>query len=186
MDAKNNILAVAEDLIKAKGVTGTTVAEIAIGAECAKGLVNYHFGTKKSLVEIVGDRVVQKRIDSWQAALQSDNPQTAIEKSWRLLLSEAREGVLNIWEETIDRNVILTEQTVKIKHQAFSEELGRSASATLAKADLKPRIPMSELGNLLAAVVHGIGKMLSAGINPGELEGAYAAAWLGILSLTQE
>ena len=56
----------------------------------------------------------------------------------------------------------------------------------LSKAGLKPRIPLSELGNLLAAVVHGIGKMLLAGMNQGELEGAYAAAWLGILSRTLE
>jgi len=186
MESKNIILTVAEDIVRTKGVNGTTLADIAIGAKCAKGLINYHFGTKKDLINIVADRIVEKRIDNWQSALQSDNPQSAIDKSWKLLCSEALDGTLRIWDETIDRNHNLTEQSVKAKHETFSQELGRIASVTLSKAGLKPRIPLSELGNLLAAVVHGIGKMLLAGMNQGELEGAYAAAWLGILSLTLE
>lgn len=184
MESRTVILNVAEDLVRTKGVNGTTIADIASGAKCAKGLINYHFGTKKELIDVVADRIVQKRIDAWQSALQSDNPQSAIDKSWKLLCSEARDGTMMIWDETIDRNRNLTEQSVKTKHEMFSQELGRIASATLSKAGLRARIPISELGNLLAAVVHGIGKMLLAGINQGELEGAYAAAWLGILSLT--
>jgi AcrR family transcriptional regulator len=186
MDTKQEILRIAEGLIETNGVNGTTLADIATGAKCAKGLINYHFGSKKDLITAISDRVVQARIGSWQTALESDSPHAAIDKSWKLLCSEAVDGTLVVWDETIDRNFKLTEQTVKTKHEAFNQELGRIASATLGRAGLRPRIPMSELGNLLAAVVHGIGKMLLAGINQGELEGAYAAAWLGILSLTQE
>jgi AcrR family transcriptional regulator len=186
MDSKQEILSVTEGLIQLRGVSGTTLADIASGANCAKGLINYHFGSKNDLIGIIAERVVQTRIDSWQTALESGSPNEAIDKSWKLLCAEARDGTLKIWDETIDRNWTLTEQTVKTKHEAFNQELGRISSATLGRAHLRARIPMSELGNLLAAVVHGIGRMLLAGMNQGELEGAYAAAWLGILSFTQE
>jgi hypothetical protein len=46
-------------------------------------------------------------------------------------------------------------------------------------------VPDVEIGWLLGAVVDGMGLRLTGGGDRAQLEGAYAAAWLGVLSLTE-
>jgi hypothetical protein len=63
--------------------------------------------------------------------------------------------------------------------------LGHGGLRLLEALGLEPRVAAAELGWYLAAVVQGMEVLLSAGARSTELEGAYAAAWLGILSLTR-
>lgn len=55
----------------------------------------------------------------------------------------------------------------------------------LAELGLRPNIGPQELGLLLAGIVHGVGFALEV-LGPSEsLQEAYAAAWLGLLSLAR-
>ena len=53
------------------------------------------------------------------------------------------------------------------------------------KLELTPTIPETEIALLLEAVIDGMGFQLASGCDAQALEGAYAAAWLSILSLTR-
>ncbi len=79
----------------------------------------------------------------------------------------------------------LPEQMVKESVEAFASALGEAADQMLRELDLKASILPSEVGWLLGAVVHGMGLELLSGADQQGLEGAYAAAWLAILSLAQ-
>ena len=67
----------------------------------------------------------------------------------------------------------------------FAESLGRRAGAMLRELKLHVRIPEQEIGYLLGAVIAGAGFQMLAGANGDDLEGAYAAAWLGIMALAE-
>ena len=70
--------------------------------------------------------------------------------------------------------------------EKFAENLCQAFTAMLRdELGLTPTIPNSEVGRLLEAVVDGMGFQLVGGTESEELEGAYSAAWLAILSLTQ-
>jgi hypothetical protein len=68
---------------------------------------------------------------------------------------------------------------------SFSTAIAEAAHRLLKELGLAPTVPSEELGLLLAGVVHGMGLQLASGTEPQRLQGAYAAAWLGVLSLTQ-
>ncbi len=50
---------------------------------------------------------------------------------------------------------------------------------------MKPSIPAEQLGWLLAAIVQGMAFQVAAGGDMEVIENAYAAAWLGVLSLAE-
>ena len=124
------------------------------------------------------------RTKTWTDALNQENPQTAIDRSWELLRGEAKDGTVHAWAATVDRTDV-TDRSVKNQYELFSSDLGASVARLLTASGFIPSVPDDELGALLGSVVHGIGKMLVAGMDEALLEAAYAATWIGILSLTR-
>ncbi len=55
----------------------------------------------------------------------------------------------------------------------------------LEAAGLALTVPNEQIAWLLVSVVHGMAGQLASGTPPEQLEEAYAATWVGILSLTQ-
>jgi hypothetical protein len=81
---------------------------------------------------------------------------------------------------------MLTEGLARTLHTDFANGLTMELTTLLRKKlGLTPTIPDSEIGMLLVALVTGIGFQLGSGAEPDQLEGAYSAAWLAMLSLTQ-
>lgn len=183
-DVKRQILAAAWSLVSERGGDKATISDIAAAAGCAKGLVHYHFGTKKALMFEVASATVMSRTKTWTDALDQENPQTAIDRSWELLRGEAKDGTVHAWAATVDRTDV-TDRSVKNQYELFSSDLGASVARLLTASGFIPSVPDEELGALLGSVVHGIGKMLVAGMDEALLEAAYAATWIGILSLTR-
>ena len=69
-----------------------TVDAIAREADCAKGLVHYHFKTKSALFAAAAERLWANRTARWTEALSHGDPKEAIERSWTLLTEEAEQG----------------------------------------------------------------------------------------------
>lgn len=182
-DAREAILGAAVDVIKERGARSVTVDGVAKRAGCAKGLVHYHFKTKAGLLQAVADRLALKRRESWETAFAASSPKAAIERSWNLLTGEASDGVGRAWASLFAASGVLPDSAVRAVVASFSDTLGRGAIDLMARADLEPTIPATEIGWLLGAVVHGMALQLQSGAQTEPLEGAYAAAWLGILSL---
>ncbi|GBD32061.1 MAG: hypothetical protein KatS3mg081_2223 [Gemmatimonadales bacterium] len=178
------IVAAAFRVLRKKGLAGTTVEAVAREARCAKGLVHYHFKTKTRLLAAVAEDLGATRREEWIAALSAADAKAAIQNSWALLSREARDGTLKAWS-ALAFSGELTGQTVKREAERFAAALSEALGSFLRTLDLDPTVPVSEMGGLLAAVVHGVGLELQAGGDSAHLEAIYAAAWLGLLALSR-
>lgn len=184
-NSKHAILAAAERLLRRRGATETTIDAVAKETRCAKGLVHYHFKTKPALLASVADQMGAARERAWVAAFRAPSPESAIQQTWELVTREARDGTISAWTSLLAERNHLTVQTVRHRVEAFAIALSGAVSRLLQDLGLRPTIPVREVGWLLAGVVHGVGVQLEAGANQAELQGAYAAAWLGVLSLAK-
>ncbi|MBI2073189.1 MAG: TetR family transcriptional regulator [Gemmatimonadetes bacterium] len=181
--ARVTILDAAERLLRRGG--GGTVDQVAHEARCAKGLVHYHFKTKAALLAAAATRLGERRRSRWAQAFQAPTPDAAIKRSWTLLLSESRDGTIRAWTALLAQHDQVTDRAVRLESASFSSAIASAANGLLEQLGLAPTVPIDELGLLLAGVVHGMGLELESGMEPERLQGAYAAAWLGVLSLTQ-
>lgn len=159
--------------------------QVAREAHCAKGLVHYHFKTKAALLAAAASRLAERRRGRWTEVFQAPTPDAAIQRSWTLLASESRDGTIRAWTALCAEQDKVTGRTVKAESASFSATIAGAADGLLRELGLAPTVPIEELGLLLAAVVHGMGLQLESGMEPERLQGAYAAAWLGVLSLTR-
>jgi len=183
--SKDAILLAGVSLLKSGMSQRVSVDAVAKEAGVAKGLVHYHFKTKKGLFQTVASRLAEDRRSAWQEAFRKRDPQQAIDATWTLLTRESNDGTLRAWDTLFGSTGVLPEQTVKNETEAFGKALGAAAQEMLARLGLRPSIPLSEVGALLSAIVQGMGTMLVRGMQAEDLHGAYAAAWVGLLSLTR-
>lgn len=181
--ARNAILDAAERLLR-RGNSGT-IDQVAREARRAKGLVHYHFRTKAALLAATATRISERRRRAWAAAFDAPTPDAAIQSSWLLLLREHEAGELRAWIALCAEPAAVTGRAVSNETEAFAAEITEATGGLLASLGLRPTVPAVEIGRYLAAVVQGMGFQLAAGGAPEELQGAYAAAWLGALSLAR-
>ncbi len=181
--SKEAIVRAAEALVRRRAATGVTVDQVAKEAGCAKGLVHYHFKTKRGVLEAVAEKLATARQANWVAAFRAPDASTAIDQTWTLLTNESDDGTILAWNSLFGPGKVIPGEMVSQVQQSFAAALGDSADRLLRDVALVPRIPLAEIGWLLGSVVHGMGYQVLSGADRGEIEGAYAAAWLGILSL---
>jgi AcrR family transcriptional regulator len=181
--SRETILAAAQDAIRELGARRVTVDGVARRAGCAKGLVHYHFKTKRGLFEGVAEHLASARRLRWEQVLASDTPEEAIKESWTLLTEESKDGTIRAWASLFVSGGVLPDPTVRNVLSEFSQALGRGIEQLFGRTGLMPTVPAGEIGWLLGAVIHGVGLQLDGGAARQDLEGAFAAAWLGILSL---
>lgn len=181
--SKEAIVQAAEALVRRRAATGITVDQVAKEAGCAKGLVHYHFKTKRGVLEAVAENLAAARQANWVAAFRAMDAKTAIDQTWTLLTNESDDGTILAWNSLFGPGKVIPGDMVSQAQQSFAAALGDSADRLLKDLALVPRIPPVEIGWLLGSVVHGMGYQILSGAERSEIEGAYAAAWLGILSL---
>jgi AcrR family transcriptional regulator len=184
-DSRGAILDAAVALVKRVGAGGLTIDGVSKEAGCAKGLVHYHLKSKQSLLQSVAERIVDERERSWSQAFTAPSPEEAISSTWRLLTNESENGTMRAWLTLTIAGGMMTEQTVSELSKRFSDALGSAVGKLLNSLGLSLTVPDVEIGWLLGAVVDGMGMRLTGGGSRAQLEGAYAAAWLGVLSLTE-
>lgn len=185
-DSRAAIIVAAERLLRKRGAGAPTLEAVSREARCAKGLVTYHFASKAALLAAVADAMGRSRTGRWEAAFESAGAEATIRATWDLILAECRDGTSAAWaalRAELDR---VTVQAVNSHVSGFGRSLAVAINAMLRAMDLKANVPTSELGWYLASVVEGMEIILDSGADPHELQGAYAAAWLGILSVTRQ
>ncbi len=185
-EARSKILECAEELVRNKGANVLTVDGVAKAAGSAKGLVHYHFKTKKGLLSAVSERLSESRADHWSHAFEAESPSQAVHQSWKLLTEESNNGTLRGWLTLFGTKELLADQSINNASRRFSKSVGTALVRMLDEGmGLSPTVRAEEVGRLMVAIIDGIGLQLLGGGDPDALEGAYAAAWLGLLSLTE-
>jgi len=167
---------------RGRQVTTSLVAE---RADCAKGLVHYHFSTKEALLAEVATRLWSERATRWQAALAAADGKGALEAAWNLVQAEAGDGRASALAQLGLMDGKLIAQSVSAGRTAFTEALSAAVQRLLARMGLEVSVPAAELAALLAATVEGLSMGLAGGTSAAELEPAWAAFWVGLLALTR-
>jgi AcrR family transcriptional regulator len=162
-----------------------TTELVATRARCAKGLVHYHFTTKEALLAEVAARLWGERAEQWRAALAVDDATQAIGTAWTLLQAEATDGLAPAaaWLGMLDDKLVV--QSVNNGRTSFVAALSDALAGLLMRMRLQATVPVAELAALLAATTEGLGLRMAGGAAPGDLEPAWAAFWVGLLSLTR-
>ncbi len=161
-----------------------TVDAIAREAGCAKGLVHYHFKTKSALFAAAAERLWANRAAQWTEALSHDDPKEAIQRSWTLLTEEAERGITKACALLSVMPDDMTGRAVSRGSAQFGSRLASSIEGLFGRVGLAASVPIEEIGSLAAAVVMGMGMQLDSAADGVASEGAYAAFWAGLLSLT--
>ena len=179
-DSKAAIVAAARDVLTERGLSGMTFDRIARRAECAKGLVNYHFPSRitllAELVSVITDGIWTARIGGLSA------PGTAVvEGTWSVLLGErtgsvhlALNGLASMRsDEHIDQAFRLTgESNTRRWMSETASWMRRSKFRTDSQDDV---------ARAAAALLDGFALRLSTD-DPDQLYPAYLTAWLGLIS----
>jgi len=185
-EARQRILECASSLVQESGAEAMSIEAVAAAAGSAKGLVHYHFKTKQGLLSAVAERLAGNRMDSWSSAFRAPTAHDAVSQTWSVLTSESVDGTVRAWQSLVGTSERLTDGLASKLRQEFADGL-RDGFACMLRDELglTPTIPDAEIGMLLEALVAGMGFQLSCGTDAEQLEGAYSAAWLALLSLTQ-
>ena len=178
------IIDAAELVLKRRGAHATSLDAVAKAAGCAKGLLSYHFQTKQRLLAEVVVKISGSREAAWSQAFDTGDPHEAIDRTWDVISNEAKSGTLRAWSSLVTLSDAVVDQAVSDSFERFRRQITGAAQELLHRAGFESTVPVDQLGWLLASVVEGMSFHLAAGADPEVLENAYAAAWLGILSLT--
>jgi AcrR family transcriptional regulator len=178
------ILGAALRVVRRFGSSAVTVASVAEEAGCAKGLVHYHFDTKQKLWESAAQSLAAERLSSWAHAFESADPSETIQRTWSLLVDESTDGTILAWTSLLGPGSDVSGQLTSSIVSGFGVGIGNAFGGMLARHGVRCRVSPKEVGWLLASVISGAGFLLLGGADRDEIEDAYAAAWLGVLSLT--
>ncbi len=162
-----------------------TTELVATRARCAKGLVHYHFTNKEGLLAEVAARLWAERAEAWRTALAVDDATQAISAAWTLLQAEAFDGraPASAWLGMSNNKLVV--QSVNNGRTSFADALTVALEKLLKRMRLQATVPVAELAALLAATAEGLGLRMAGGAKSGDLEPAWAAFWVGLLSLTR-
>ena len=171
LTARQRILQAALEIAGSTGLTECSVEQITTRAGCAKGLINYHFGSKDSLLAEAARTVREHRLEARLCAL-SPGGTDGLDGLWRMLVAETRTGEAAAW-------LGLVAHPATRSHAVFGKpELARlhqAAARALGFAALAPAMEMVTLA------LDGIQLSLLAGAPAGELRESYDMLWLALL-----
>lgn len=96
---KDEILQATITLLGEGGLPACTVDRIAARTPCAKGLVNYHFGSKQALLRMASERVEAERWSRRISAIESGPPGGTgmIDALWTVIADAVRSGSTAAW-----------------------------------------------------------------------------------------
>ncbi len=154
------------------GVAQCSVDRIAGAAGCAKGLVNYHFRTKESLLAEAAAALARDRAARRRALFDGPRGTAAVDALWRLLVADARGRSGRAWAafsgEPATRGPAAPEP-------AEREALARAAEGALGLG------PDALSPALLAAGLEGVELELVRGGPGPAVRDAYDRFWLALL-----
>lgn len=168
---KERIIEAAARVLTQGGLQQWTVDRVAAEAGCAKGLIAYHHGSKKSLLAAVAARLRIERQAEWLAAIQGSGA-TALDRLWDALVEEVRTGR---WSASVALSV---EPGVETPPDS-AEDLA-ALGAGISRVLEIPVLPAEE-ARLVGSALGGFQAALHAGAPEGAVREAYHRLWLALL-----
>jgi AcrR family transcriptional regulator len=174
IERRRRIVESAAALLAAHGQPGWSVEQVAASADCAKGLVHYHFGTRTALLEAVIDAMARGRMARRIAAL-SPSGTAALDALWTVLREDASAGTSRAWLEAgLDGGA-----GIRRALAPTDAELGEFAAASSAAMEL-PTLPSHRVHTLLL-LLDALEASLVRGAPEADVREAYDRIWLGMM-----
>jgi AcrR family transcriptional regulator len=159
--SREQVLDAAIAVLARKGLTATSVQDIADGAGLSKGAIHYHFESKDELLERVLDRcceVVEARVRA--VFVRDGSPieriQRALEEMWTI----RRDGVREM--RVITEFHMLARQNRRIRKacglalQRARRQIIDDGLVEVMALGLKPKVPIEAIPRLLLATLDGL------------------------------
>ena len=160
------------ELLSSVGLNGCSVEAIASRSGCAKGLVNYHFGSKDALLLRVAERLRDERHQSRIAAMAQPGS-AALDALWQVTTAQVRTGRTGAWLALLSNPPTGgSVQPTETQIQAFSIAVGEALGMSADRFDPQ----------FLLAGLEGIEVRLLSGAQPGQARESYDRFWLAVLN----
>lgn len=160
------ILDASVDLLALGGLSGWTVEGVATRARCAKGLVLYHYRTKRLLLEATADSLAARAASERLRAAKGDEA-TVLDRLWTALVEEVESGRFP------GRIGLLAIGLPGSLHQGLRDQLANSLG-------IEPASLGSE--KAIEAVLDGLSLQLLAGAGADQVRDCYDRLWLGLIA----
>jgi AcrR family transcriptional regulator len=160
-ESRAQVIDAAISVLADKGITGTSVQEIADAAGISKGSIHYHFASKEELLE----RVLQRCFERIEVRVREafELPGGPLERMNRALYemwAVRRDGEPEV--RVLTELHVLARQNASIR-KAFAAEMRKARQQMidiglkqLIEMGLKPRVPVEVLPRMLVAKLDGL------------------------------
>jgi len=169
----DGILSAAVTLVRQHGLHGWSLEMVATSAGCAKGLVNYHFGTKDTLLGQVRQRLEFDRREARLLALSGATGAGALDRLWEVLEQEVVSGGFGAWLDLVRHFGPSTDGA----QSADDDRLATTAARSLGVAEQE----LAEPARFLGPALDGLQLRLLQGENPARVREGFERLWLGVL-----
>lgn len=171
---QQRIIDAAKAILVRDGLAGWTVERVAREANCAKGLVHYHFETKWQLLGLVAAALRKERM-ARRAGAFSRSGTDALDALWDVLSSETASGECAAWFAL----ATVQHHTVRDALPATGDDLRRVAAAMATALALpEPSIPRLRV---VLATLDGMQLPLLLGDDVEAVREVYDRYWLATL-----
>jgi len=171
--SQETILEAAIQVLREHTLVSWTVDQVSAQAQCAKGLVLYHFKSKDELLRRVAERVRRAHVTSRVEALSGSGGTEALNRLWACLSGDVKSGGFGLWVSLVNEPV---------SRRAASRTAGDEL--TLAEAAARAlEVPANSVAlSLMGPVLDGGCLQLLQGREESLVRESFDAFWLGVLS----
>jgi AcrR family transcriptional regulator len=171
---KDTILGAAIEVLAVDGLNNWTVEEVANRSRCAKGLINYHYRSKRELLGLVAETLRDDRAACRLAAVQAPGTQ-ALDRLWSVLVREVESGWFAAWLSLLGADDPL-------RKSASSRADDSLALAVALTRSLGVEEELAEQAPEIHAALDGLQLRLLQGAPAAETEEAYHRFWVRALA----
>jgi AcrR family transcriptional regulator len=183
-DARVRIVDAGVRCIAREGVTGASMAAIALEAGVSKALLHYHYHDRSRLLAEIVERIGTQTIERERTAIDESDRMGGLDALWHWLEGELRRGELAALAEL----ALVREAPVRRATRATASSRRQSAARTIerlfAELDLTPRVPAPLMADAAVAFVDGLALDVANG-SAREPRVSYDIFWLALLGLTE-
>jgi AcrR family transcriptional regulator len=183
-DARVRIVDAGVRCIAREGVTGASMAAIALEAGVSKALLHYHYHDRSRLLAEIVERIGTQTIERERTAIDESDRMGGLDALWHWLEEELRRGELAALAEL----ALVREAPVRRATRATASSRRLSAARTIerlfAELDLTPRVPAPLMADAAVAFVDGLALDVANG-SAREPRVSYDIFWLALLGLTE-
>jgi len=183
-DARSRIVDAGVRCIAREGVSGASMAAIALEAGVSKALLHYHYHDRSTLLAEIVERIGMRTIDRERTAIDESDGMGGLDALWQWLEGELRRGELAALVEL----ALVRDAPVRRATRAAASERRLSAARSIerlfAELDLTPRVPAALMADAAVAFIDGLALDVTNG-SVREPRVSYDIFWLALLGLTE-